>query len=202
MGWCFFVVRFQARWPAKRAGSAERLNDQADETRVEQKRPARPEGRLMINPWPTPNRLWLAAGAAEGTTELNAFDNALLDGGIGNLNLIKVSSVVPQGAEFLQAPPVIAPGSLVPTVYSVIHSDTAGETICAALGIGIGRESHGMIFEYHANSREVAERVVTGMVEEGFARRGLPLERVTVTLAEHRVERLGCAVAAVVLWWG
>ena len=162
-------------------------------------------GRMInqgISPWPTPNRLWLAAGAAEGTTELNAFDNALLDGGIGNLNLIKVSSIVPQGAEFLQVPPVIAPGSLVPTVYSVMHSDTAGETICAALGIGIGRESHGMIFEYHANSREVAERVVTGMVEEGFSRRGLPLERVTVTLAEHRVERLGCAVAAVVLWWG
>ena len=61
----------------------------------------------MINPWPTPNRLWLASGGAEGTTELNAFDNALLAGGIGNLNLIKVSSVVPQGAEFLQAPPVI-----------------------------------------------------------------------------------------------
>ena len=159
-------------------------------------------GGPVLNPWPTPNRLWLAAGSAEGTTELNAFDNALLAGGIGNLNLIKVSSVVPQGAEFLQVPPTIAPGSLVPCVYSVMHSDTAGETICAALGIGIGRESHGMIFEYHANSREVAERVVTGMVEEGFARRGLPLERVTVTLAEHRVERLGCAVAAVVLWWG
>ena len=165
-------------------------------------RPGRRAVTSPLSPWPTPNRLWLAAGAAEGTTELNAFDNALLAGGIGNLNLIKVSSVVPQGAEFLQAPPVITPGSLVPTVYSVMHSDTAGETICAALGIGIGRESHGMIFEYHANSREVAERVVTGMVEEGFARRGLPLERVTVTLAEHRVERLGCAVAAVVLWWG
>jgi len=158
--------------------------------------------RPVNNPWPTPNRLWLASGSAEGTTELNAFDNALLDAGIGNLNLIKVSSVVPAGAIVLQSPPAIAPGSLVPTVYSEIHSDTAGETICAALGIGIGRDSHGMIFEYHANSREVAERVVTGMVEEGFARRGLPLERVTVTLAEHRVERLGCAVAAVVLWWG
>ena len=102
----------------------------------------------------------------------------------------------------MQAAPRITPGSLVPTVYSAISSDTAGETICAALGIGIGRDSHGMIFEYHANSLDVAERVVTGMVEEGFARRGLPLERVTVAVAEHRVERLGCAVAAVVLWWG
>ena len=156
----------------------------------------------LTQPWPTPNRIWVTAGAAEGATELNAFDNALREAGIGNLNLIKVSSIVPQGAEILQAPPRITPGSLVPTVYSEIHSDTAGETICAALGIGIGRDSHGMIFEYHATSREVAERVVTRMVEEGFARRGLPLERVTVTLAEHRVERQGCAVAAVVLWWG
>ena len=129
----------------------------------------------MIQPWPTPNQLWVASGSAEGTTELNAFDNALLDAGIGNLNLIKVSSVVPAGARIMQEAPQITAGSLVPTVYSVISSDTAGETICAALGIGIGRDSHGMIFEYHANSREVAERVVTRMVEEGFARRGLPV---------------------------
>jgi hypothetical protein len=39
------------------------------------------------------------------------------------------------------------------------------------------------------------------MVEEGFARRRLPLERLIVRVAEHRVERVGCAVAAVVLWW-
>jgi arginine decarboxylase len=155
-----------------------------------------------VNPWPTPNVLWLTAGSAEGSTELNAFDNALLDAGIGNLNLIKVSSIVPKGARFLESAPTIEPGALVPTVYSIMTSDTAGETVCAALGIGIGRDSHGMIFEYHANSREVAERVVRGMVEEGFARRSLPLERVTVTVAEHRVERLGCAIAAVVLWWG
>lgn len=155
-----------------------------------------------MNPWPTPNALWLTAGSAEGSTELNAFDNALLDAEIGNLNLVRVSSIVPKGARFLEAAPTIEPGSLVPTVYSIMTSDTAGETVCAALGIGIGRDSHGMIFEYHANSREVAERVVRGMVEEGFARRRLPLERVTVTVAEHRVERLGCAIAAVVLWWG
>ena len=154
-----------------------------------------------MNAWPTPNALWVTTGTDEGATELNAFDNALLAAGIGNLNLIKVSSIVPRGATFLDTPPAIAPGSLAPTVYSVVQSDTAGETICAGLGIGIGRDSHGMIFEYHATSREVAERVLAGMVEEGFARRGLPLERLTVHVAEHRVKRLGCAVAAVVLWW-
>ena len=151
--------------------------------------------------WPTPNVLWMTSGASEGATELNAFDNALLTAGIGNLNLIKVSSIVPPGAQLLDRLPAIASGSLVPAVYAQIQGDTAGESICAALGIGLGKDSHGMIFEHSATTRVVAESVVTGMVEEGFARRGLPLERLIVCAAEHRVERFGCAVAAVVLWW-
>src|SRR5205085_2599580 len=101
------VARFPAGWFTERAGVAEIAHGQADETHAEQKNTVGAGGQSVINPWPTPNRLWLAAGSSEGTTELNAFDNALLAGGIGNLNLIKVSSVVPQGAEFLQAPPVI-----------------------------------------------------------------------------------------------
>src|SRR5262249_3760585 len=35
------------------------------------------------------------AAAAEGGTPLNAFDNALLAGGIGNVNLVKMSSIMP-----------------------------------------------------------------------------------------------------------
>ena len=67
----------------------------------------------------TPNAIWASAGAAEGDTELNAFDNALLAAQVGNLNLIRVSSVLPQDATVLDEPPQITPGSLVPTVYSV-----------------------------------------------------------------------------------
>ncbi|MFO7311775.1 MAG: pyruvoyl-dependent arginine decarboxylase, partial [Bacillota bacterium] len=37
---------------------------------------------------PTPRKFTLVSGAAEGTTPLNAFDNALLASGIGNLNLL------------------------------------------------------------------------------------------------------------------
>ena len=44
----------------------------------------------------TPNAIWASAGAAEGDTELNAFDNALLAAQVGNLNLIRVSSVLPK----------------------------------------------------------------------------------------------------------
>src|SRR5215467_2495625 len=58
----------------------------------------------------TPNAVWASAGAAEGDTELNAFDNALLAAQVGNLNLIRVSSVLPQDATILDAPPLIKIG--------------------------------------------------------------------------------------------
>ena len=44
------------------------------------------------------------AGHAEGGTTLNAFDNALLAAGIGNINLIKVSSILPPDVPVVELP--------------------------------------------------------------------------------------------------
>ena len=148
-----------------------------------------------------PNAVWAAAGAAEGDTELNAFDNALLAAEVGNLNLIRVSSVLPQDAVFLDQAPQITPGSLVPTVYSIDVSARPGETVAAAVGIGVAHGSHGMIYESHGTSQQEVDATVRRMIDEGFARRGLKLQTVVVRSIEHKVERIGCAVAAVVLWW-
>ncbi|MBV9547616.1 MAG: arginine decarboxylase, pyruvoyl-dependent, partial [Chloroflexi bacterium] len=137
-----------------------------------------------------PNAIWASAGAAEGDTELNAFDNALLAARVGNLNLIRVSSVLPQDAAVLAAPPHITPGSLVPTVYSVHVSATPGETIAAAVGIGVAHGSHGMIYESHGTSIHEVEATVRQMIDEGFARRGLRLKEVIVRSIEHKVERI------------
>ena len=47
-----------------------------------------------------------AAGAAsaEGGTSLNAFDNALLAAGLGDINLVKVSSIMPPKVEMIPLP--------------------------------------------------------------------------------------------------
>jgi arginine decarboxylase len=156
----------------------------------------------LQTPWlQTPNSIWASAGAAEGETELNAFDNALLAAQVGNLNLIRISSVLPQDATFLDAAPQITPGSLVPTVYTVQVSARAGDMVAAAVGIGVAEGSHGMIYESHGTSLDEVEANVRRMIDEGFARRGLHLKEVIVRSIEHKVERIGCAVAAVVLWW-
>ncbi|MEI6519482.1 MAG: arginine decarboxylase, pyruvoyl-dependent [bacterium] len=160
------------------------------------------EGENEDMRWSTPNLIWPTSGHAEGITELNAFDNALLDAGIGNLNLIKLSSVVPANITLLtERPSDIEEGALAPMVYTVKMSDTPGDVVAAAVGIGLRKNGHGMIFENTGGSRAAVEDTVGRMVREGFAQRGMELDELLIFSSEHKVERIGCAIAAVLLWW-
>lgn len=151
---------------------------------------------------PTPKKAFITAGAAEGTKALTAFDKALLAAGIGNLNLVRVSSILPPSCEFVERLD-IPPGSLVPTAYGSIVSGSPGELIAAAVGIGFSDDSFGTIMEFSGRcSAADAEREVTAMVHEAFAERGMELADLKVAAAEIRVDRTpAAAVAAVVLWY-
>jgi len=141
------------------------------------------------------------AGHAEGSTPLNAFDNALLAAGIGNINLVKVSSIIPPEADVVPLPR-IKPGSLVPTAYATITGRVPGELISAAVGYALphDRAKNGVIMEYHDKVPKVeAERVIRQMLAEAFRVRGETVRELAVVAAEHRVERIGCAVAAIAL---
>jgi len=141
------------------------------------------------------------AGNAEGSTPINAFDNALLAARIGNINLIKVSSILPPGVE-LVALPRIKPGALVPTAYAAITSEVPGEVVAAAVGWArpVDPAKNGVIMEFHDKAtREEAERMVVQMLEEAFRVRGEQIRDMKVFGVEHRVERTGCALAAVML---
>jgi arginine decarboxylase len=152
--------------------------------------------------WDLPKAVSLVAGAGEGRTELNAFDRALMDAGIANLNFIRVTSIFPPGARVIPLPRLF-PGMLTPAVYASIISHTPGERIAAALGLGVCRDSFGVIMEHsHTGTAENAEAIVRRMVEEAFAQRDLRLDEVHVVVREHLVERAGCVVAAALLWPG
>src|SRR3990172_8461489 len=103
-----------------------------------------------------------AAGSAEGLTPLNAFDNALLAAGIGNINLVKVSSIVPPDVDIVPLPQ-IKPGAVIPTAYSAIESAARGELISAAVGYALpeDRLKAGVIMEYHDKTDKAeAERMI------------------------------------------
>jgi arginine decarboxylase len=150
----------------------------------------------------TPRKYTLVAGTAEGSTRLNAFDHALLAAGIGNLNLLRVSSILPPDAEFVERLD-IPPGALTPTAYGTIASEVPGEVIAAAIGVGLGEPGeYGVIMEFSGRcTRAEAEAEVRAMVEEAFRTRGRELRRVEIRAVEHRVERVGCAFAAAALWY-
>ena len=150
----------------------------------------------------TPTKFTVVAASAEGKNRLNAFDNALLASGIGNLNLLKVSSILPPAAtEFDHVG--LPPGSLMPTAYGTIQSDRAGERIAAAVGVGIGaHDEYGLIMEFSGRcSAEEAHEAIRRMLEEGFAARDRELKRTIIRSTEHTVVEIGCAFAAVALWY-
>lgn len=141
------------------------------------------------------------AGHAEGRTTLNAFDNALLAAGIGNINLLKVSSILPPEVPVIELPKIKL-GALIPTAYAAMTSETPGETVAAAVGYAVPDDpaKNGVIMEFHGvASREEAERQISDMLDEAFQVRGEIMKEKRIFAVEHTVTRVGCALAAITL---
>lgn len=151
---------------------------------------------------PTPTRFALVAGHAEGETPLTAFDAALMDAGVANVNLVKVSSILPPGARPLERL-ALPPGSLVPIAYGKLVAAEPGRRIAAAVAVGRGDwNEFGMIMEYTAyGTADEAEATIRRMVEESFTIRGGRPREVLVRAVDHVVERCGCVFAGCVLWY-
>jgi arginine decarboxylase len=149
-----------------------------------------------------PDKYFLVAGYAEGSNPLNAFDHALIVAGIGNTNLLRVSSILPPGAKLI--PPVALPlGALVPVAYADETTDVAGTLVSAAVACGVPDDPAlpGVIMEHHLQgSEELCREQVRQKVEEAFTIRGCKMAHVRVVSASGVVKKVGSAVAAVVLW--
>ncbi|HIE09103.1 MAG TPA: pyruvoyl-dependent arginine decarboxylase, partial [Armatimonadetes bacterium] len=102
-------------------------------------------------------RACLVVGAAEGGTELNAFDNALLAAGIGDVNLVKVSSIIPPGVELVDQLNPLPRGAFVPVVYASLVSREPGRRIAVAVGVGRAADGFGVVMEAEGEGREEVE---------------------------------------------
>ncbi len=152
--------------------------------------------------FPMPDKFFLVSGSAEGPTFLNSFDNALLAAGIGNTNLIRISSILPPGAR--EIPATTLPfGSLVPMAYTSESSDVPGELIAAAVAVGLPQEEDqpGVIMEHHIRGyAEDCEEVARQLIRSAFENRGIALQEIRSVAVETKVVKLATAFAGVVLW--
>jgi arginine decarboxylase len=147
-----------------------------------------------------PNLICLASGAAEGDSELTAFDSALRTAGIGDVNLIRVSSIVPPGSSMSPLPP-LPMGALTPAAYAKAVSTVPGQTIAACIGVGY-TPNGGVLMEASGVDETAGqiEKRTRLMVEEGMRVRGFEEYELYFATAEHTVEQIGSAIAAAVLW--
>jgi arginine decarboxylase len=149
-----------------------------------------------------PKKYFLTAGFGEATTALNAFDAALLRAGVGDTNLVRMSSILPPGAKEIE-PVQLAKGSFVPLAYGEKVSAEHGIVIAAAVAVGIPEDpdSAGLIMECSiVGDQEVCEEQARRMVREGMeVIRGVGIKEIKSISASLAVERVGAVFAAVVL---
>ena len=87
---------------------------------------------------------------------------------------------------------------------AAINGEQTTSLYFVAAAVGWARptdpKANGVIMEFHDKAtREEAERAIVHMLEEAFRARGWTLRDMKVCAVEHRVERTGCALAAVTL---
>jgi len=88
-------------------------------------------------------KIIVVGGAGEGSTPLSAFDAALLNVGIGNLNLVMLSSIIPKDTEVLVRERYDLShevGQIQPVVLSHTESNETGQEISAGLGWALAKE--------------------------------------------------------------
>lgn len=151
----------------------------------------------------TPTVYTLVKGFGEGNMPLNAFDKALLDAGVGDTNLMRMSSIVPPACKEVKE--VNLPkGGLIPIAYATISSEKPGDIISACIAVGIPEDptEPGVIMEHEDHLPLVqVEATVRQMCVDAFEYRGRKLKEVKSLGIEHKVEKCGSVFAAAVLWY-
>ena len=143
-------------------------------------------------------KIAITSGKSEGPSKLNAFDNALLDAGIGDVNLIKVSSIIPADSEFVELP-FLKPGDMINCVLAHATSKQKGDIITAVISVAIS-DDFGCVVEHseiNKDPEEVRKHAVF-MVNEMMKIRNMEIKEIIIEEKSHVVENQGSVVAAIV----
>jgi arginine decarboxylase len=110
-------------------------------------------------------KIEVVSGTGQGPTDLAAFDAAELTMGVGDCNLIRMSSIIPPGSEVvsLDGPTQVQInwGDRVYCIYAEAHTRTLDEEAWAGVGwFFLEEEAKGIFCEHvGANKAEVERRI-------------------------------------------
>ena len=143
-------------------------------------------------------KIAIVSGKDEGPTKLNAFDNALSSAGIGDVNLIKVSSMLAGNTE-IQNLPKLKAGAMVNCVLSQVTSDNPGDEITAVIALAIG-DKLGCVVETSAINKKTNEIIdeAEEMVKYMMRKREVDIKELIVEYSTTKVKNIASVVSAVV----
>ena len=143
-------------------------------------------------------KIAIVSGHDEGPTKLNAFDNALSSAGIGDVNLIKVSSMLASNTQVTELPKLKA-GAMVNCVLSEVTSDNPGDEIIAVIAVAIGEEL-GCVVETTGINRDHDEVIneAEDMVRYMMDKRNVEIKELIVEYSSATVKNISSAVSSVV----
>ncbi len=150
---------------------------------------------------PLPTKFFVTSGkAVSKVSDLNAFDEALLNAGIGEQNLVSVSSVLPVGVQQVKRRDL--PMGAITHCVLAQQRGGEGEMITAGIAYGFRKDGYGgYVAEGHLHGTKGAlKEVLEWKMGEMAKLRGVRFNRI-----EYRIEELsipmdhyGACLAAVV----
>lgn len=140
------------------------------------------------------------SSAVSKTSDLNAFDKALIKASIGEQNLVSVSSVIPIGAEQV-APCEMSMGAVTHCVLAQMRG-CEGETIAAGIAYAYRKDGKGgYVAEGHIHgSAESLREILSYKMKEMSDIRHVEFEEVSYAIEELKIpmDNYGCCVSALV----
>ena len=146
----------------------------------------------------------IRTGIGHSPNKLTAFDRALIAARVSDYNLIKISSILPPNCTF-NDDVMLSGGALLPSAFCTRYSDKIGETISAAVAIGIPRKNDdfGVIMKHSSLLNKIeTEEIVRSLAQQAMYDRRIPLLDIVSASTECLVEssEIYCVFATVSLW--
>lgn len=145
---------------------------------------------------------FINSGVGQSQYKLVAFDNALIDAGVSNYNLLKVSSILPASCVRVSSVSM-AGGATLLTAYASATSNITGEKIATAVAVGIpGSPAEiGVIMESEGVEATETEKIARDMVFEAMKNHGIEIDHIESSSVEGVVEEGFLSLISVIAMW-
>jgi arginine decarboxylase len=148
-----------------------------------------------------PSKFFITSSSAfSEVSDLNAFDKALIKAGIGEQNLVSVSSVIPVGAERVKVCEMPM-GAITHCVLAQMRG-SEGETIAAGIAYAFRKDGRGgYVAEGHIHgSAESLKEILRWKMDEMARIRGVEFGEIQFLTEELAIpmDNYGCCLAALV----